>query len=200
MTKMRTQLQQMLAGTEKDLPVTSGLNVNGQALKQSDIVAKLQGWIQLCETSDGAKVAAGSAVGALKAIAQEVTQFRVSFGRALQQYLGESSPLLADFGLGTSERKVPNSKTRVLAQAKGTATRTARKTMGSVQKKTVKGAPVASVTLAPDTEPTVVSVASQASSAAGTTGAVNPAVAAQSAAPVASIDGPNPVPIGGGGK
>jgi predicted component of type VI protein secretion system len=195
MTKKQMKLQQLLAGVEKDLPATSSLNVNGEALKQSDIVTKLQGWIQLYEQKDGAKVAAGSAVGALKQIGQEVTQFTVSFGRALKQFLGESSPLLADFGLGIAERKAPSSKTRVLAQAKGAATRVARKTMGAVQKKAVKGAPVASVTVAPNAETSVVSVDSQASAAAGAPDAVNP-----TASPLASNGGPSPVPIGGGGK
>ena len=187
MTKMQMKLQQLLAGTQKDLPETSSLNVNGQALKQSDIVTKLEGWIQLYEQKDGAKAAAGSAVGAAKAIGQEVTQFAVSFGRAVKQALGESSPLLADFGLGSTVRKVPTSKTRVLAQAKGAATRKARNTLGSVQKKAVKGAPVTSVTIAPNAEMSVVSADSQASSAAGAADAVTPAV-------------PSPVPIGGGGK
>jgi hypothetical protein len=187
MTKMQMKLQQLLAGTQKDLPATSSLNVNGQALKQSDIVTKLQGWIQLYEQKDGAKAAAGSAVGALKLTTVEVRQFVLAFSQVLKQFLGKGSPLLADFGLKTTEPKVPTSETRALAHAKSLATRAARKTMGSVQKKAVKGAPVATVTLAPDAEPSVVSVNSQASSAAGATDAVNPAV-------------PSPVPIGGGGK
>ena len=67
MTKEQTQVQQMLAGTQKDLPATSTVDFDGQELKQSDIVAKLEGWIQLFEQKDVAKAAAGTAATALKA-------------------------------------------------------------------------------------------------------------------------------------
>jgi hypothetical protein len=186
MTKAQTQVQQLLAGAEKDLPVTSTVDINGQEMKQSDIVAKLQGWIQLYEQKDAAKVAAGTAVQALKAVVPEITQFKVVFGQALKQVLGKSSPLLSDFGLGVTQRKVPTAATRVLAKAKSAATRKARNTMGSVQKKTVKGAGVTSVTVSPNAAPSVVSAGSQPGSAA----VGSPVVAS----------GAETVPIGGGGK
>jgi hypothetical protein len=182
MTKAQTQLQQMLAGAQKDLPATSTVDINGQELKQSDIVAKLQGWIQLCEQKDAAKAAAGTAVQALKAIEPEVTQFKVSFGQALKQVLGKSSPLLSDFGLNVTQRKVPTTETRLLAKAKSAATRAARKTMGKEQKKAVKGLGVTSVTVSPNAEPSVVSAGSQAVGS-----------------PLAAV-GAGSVPIGGGGK
>jgi len=170
MTKAQTQVQVMLAGTQKDLPVTSMVDINGQQMKQSDIVAKLEGWIQLYEQKSAARAAAGTAVQALKAAG--ITQFRVSFAQALKQVLGKSSPLLGDFGLNVTQRKVPTTETRLLAKAKSAATRKARNTLGSVQKKAVKGLGVTSVTVSPNAEPSVVSAGSQ----------------------------PDAVPIGGGGK
>ncbi len=119
------------------LPATLTLNVEGQALKQSDIV-KSQGWIQLYEQKDGAKAAAGSAVGALKSKRQEVSEFAGAFSQVLKQYLGKSSPLLGDFGLKATERKVLTTQTKILAQARSLATRKARNTLGSVQKKAVR--------------------------------------------------------------
>jgi hypothetical protein len=189
MTKTQTQLQQMLAGTQKNLPATSTVDVNGQELKQSDIVAKLQGWIQLCEQKDAAKAAAITAVQALKEAG--IPQFRVSFFQALKQVLGKSSPLLSDFGLAVTQRKVPTAQTRVLAKAKGAATRRARNTLGKVQKKAVKGLGVTSVTLSPNAAPSVVSAGSQASVAAVSTEAAGSPLVAS---------GAGPVPIGGGGK
>jgi hypothetical protein len=196
MTKAQTQLQQMLAGAQKDLPATSTVDVNGQELKQSDIVAKLQGWIQLYERKDAAKAAAGTAVQALKAIEAEVTGFKVAFAQALKQVLGKSSPLLVDFGLNVTQRKVPTPETRTLAHAKSLATRAARKTLGSQQKKAVKGPGVTSVTVSPDAEPTVVSAGTQPQAAAGP--AETPATQSAGSPPVAS--GAGAVPIGGGGK
>jgi hypothetical protein len=194
MTKTQTQLQQMLAGAQKDLPATSTVDIDGQQLKQSDLVAKLQGWIQLFEQQAAAKAAASTAATALKAAG--ITQFRVSLAQALKQVLGKSSPLLADFGLSTTQRKVPTTETRILAQAKARATRAARKTLGSVQKQAVKGPGVTSVTVSPNADPSVVSAGSQPQSAAGPTETAAP----QAAGSPLVASGAEPVPIGGGGK
>ncbi len=166
----------------------------GSELKQSDIVAKLQGWIQLYEQQSAAKAAASTAAQALKAAG--VTKFKVSFGQALKQVLGKSNPLLSDFGLSIAQRKVPTAQTRILAQAKSAATRAARKTMGSVRKKAVKGTGVTSVTVSPNAETSVVSAGSQLGTAADSTGTAPPQAAGGSLA----VPGAGPVPIGGGGK
>jgi len=193
MTKEQTQLQQMLAGAQKDIPATSMVAVDGEELKQSDLVAKLQGWIQLYGQQDAAKAAASTAAQALKAAG--ITQFRVALGQALRQVLGKSSPLLADFGLAVTQRKVPTTETRILAKAKSAATRAARKTMGSVQKKTVKGPGVTSVTVSPNAETSVVSAGAQPVPAA-----VPTATAPQAAGSPLVASGADTVPIGGGGK
>jgi hypothetical protein len=161
MTKSEAQLQQMLAGVQKDIPAASSVDVNGVEWKQPDLVSKLQSWIQLHEQKDAAKASAGVALLALQGVESEVLQFTVAFRQALKQVFGMSSPLLLDFGLSTPQRKTPSVATRVLAQAKGAATRVARKTMGTQQIKKVKGAPVESVTVDGSGEPTVVSEASQ---------------------------------------
>jgi len=194
MTKAQTQLQQMLAGTQKNLPATSTVDVNGQELKQSDIVAKLQGWIQLCEQKEAAKAAAGTAVQALKEAG--ITEFLVVYVQALKQALGKSSPLLADFGLNVTQRKVPTPETRTLAHAKMLATRAARQTLGSQQKKTVKGPGVTSVTVTPNAKPAVVSAGTQPQVAADPAGTA----ATQMAGGPLAASGASAVPIGGGGK
>ncbi len=108
-TKAQTQLQELLAGAQKDLPATSTVDVDGQEMKQSDIVAKLQGWIQLYEQKDAAKATVSSTVQALQAAG--IPQFRVSFAQALTQVFGKSSPLLGDFGLTITQRKTPSAQT-----------------------------------------------------------------------------------------
>jgi len=194
MTKEQTQLQQMLAGAQKDIPATSMVAVDGEELKQSDLVAKLQGWIQLYGQQDAAKAAASTAAQALKAAG--ITQFRVALGQALRQVLGKSSPLLADFGLAVTQRKVPTTETRILAKAKSAATRAARKTMGSVQKKAVKGTGVTSVTVSPSAGTSVVSAGAQPELAASSTATATPQAVGS---PIAD-PGAGAVPIGGGGK
>jgi len=155
MTKIESQLQLLLAGTQKNIPATSMVGVNGQQMKQADIVAKLQGWIQLLVQKDAAKVPYSTAVQAVQAVASDAHLFRVEYGQALKQVLGKDSPLLADFGLSTPQRKPQTATTRVLAQAKSLATRKARGTLGSVQKQAIKGPGVTSVTV-PSSGPSVV--------------------------------------------
>jgi hypothetical protein len=169
MTKLESQLQLLLAGTQKSIPSTSMVDINGQQMKQADIVAKLQGWIQLLVQKDAAKVPYNTALLAVQAVAPDAHLFKVAYGQALKQVLGKDSPLLADFGLGTPQRKTQTATTRVLAQAKAQATRKARGTLGSVQKKAIKGPGVTSVTV-PSSGPSVVVPA------ASTAGAAEPAL------------------------
>ncbi len=107
MTKLESQLQLLLAGAQKNLPATSTVDVDGQELKQADIVAKLQGWIKLMDQKDAAKAPYGTALLAVQAVTADARQFRVAFAVALKQVFGKNNPLLADFGLNTAQRKVP---------------------------------------------------------------------------------------------
>ncbi len=160
MTKLESELQLLLAGTQKNIPTTSMVDVNGQQMKPADIVAKLQGWIQLMEQKDAAKAPYSTALLAVQAVASDAHQFRVAYGQALKQVLGKNSPLLADFGLSTPQPKPQTATTRVLAQAKSLATRKARGTLGSVQKQAIKGPGVTSVTVPASGPSVVVPVAS----------------------------------------
>ncbi len=174
MTKVETKLQSLLAGTQKNIPATSMVDVNGQQLKQPDIVAKLQGWIQTLESKDAAKGSYNTALLAVEAVLPDISQFGLSYGRALKQVLGENSPLLAEFGLSTVPRKVTTAQTRVVAQAKGSETRKARGTMSRKQKLAIKGPGVTSVTVPGDGSDVVVAVPSQGSGTASSAGAVAP--------------------------
>ena len=147
MQKKETELQQLVAGTQKNLPATSTVDVNGQELKQADIVAKLQAWIPLFQAVDAANAPYRNAQKALQAAAPAIRQFVGLYRQALRQVFGKGSPLLADFGLSTTQQKTPTPATRVLAAAKAAATKKARGTLGKQQRKAVQGAPVAQVTI-----------------------------------------------------
>jgi hypothetical protein len=156
MQKTETQLQQLVAGTQKDIPATSMVDVNGTNLKQSDVLAKLQGWIGIYQSVSSAKATYETAQQSLKASDPEIHEFIVAYGQALKQVLGKSNPLLADFGLNLTQRKPPSAETQVLATAKRAATRKARQTLGKVQKKSVKGVAVTQV-IVPASGPQAVS-------------------------------------------
>ena len=147
MQKRETELQQLVAGTQKNLPATSTVDVKGQELKQADIVAKLQGWMPLFQQVDATNAPYRNAQQALQAAAPVIRQFVGLYREALRQVFGKGNPLLADFGLSATQRKTPTPATHVLAAAKATATRKARNTLGKQQRKAIQGAPVTEVTV-----------------------------------------------------
>ena len=162
MQKKETELQQLVAGTQKNLPATSTVDVNGQELKQADIVAKLQSWIPLYQQVDATNAPYRNAQQALQAAAPAIRQFVGLYRQTLRQVFGKGNPLLADFGLSVTQLKTPTPATHVLAAAKAAATKKARNTLGKQQRKAVKGAPVTQVTIpaavpssGPQSEPTV---------------------------------------------
>ncbi len=89
MQKRETELQQLVAGTQKNLPATSTVDVNGQELKQTDIVAKLQGWIPLYQQVDATNAPYRNAQQALHTAAPAIRQFVGLYRLALRQVFRE---------------------------------------------------------------------------------------------------------------
>jgi hypothetical protein len=151
MKKLELNFQQLLAGTQTELPPTLTMHVDGEQLTQAQIVARLQGFLAVYEQVSATKAAYGQALLAQEAMAVQAQAFKVSYGQVLHHVLGKASPMLASFGINVVERKAPTAETQVLAHAKRLATRKARGTLGKRQKKLIKGAEVAAVTVsAPD--------------------------------------------------
>jgi hypothetical protein len=150
MQKRHAQLQQLVAGTQKNLATTSTVDVNGQELKQTDIVAQLQSWIPLFQQVDATIAPYRDATKALRAAAPAIRQYVGLYRMALRQVFGKGSPLLADFGMSVTQQKTPTPATHVVATAKAASTRKARGTLGKQRRKTVKGAPVTQVTIPAD--------------------------------------------------
>jgi len=179
MHKIENQMQQLVAGTQKNLPATSTVDVNGQELKQTDIVAQFQSWIELYQQVDATNAPYRNAVKALLAATPAIRKYIGSYRQALRQVFGKGSPLLADFGMSTTQPRTPTTATHVLATAKAAATRKARNTLGKQQRKAVKADPVTKVTVSAD-GPAVSSSASQ----------VTPAPSAAEAPSAVSTVGP----------
>ncbi len=123
------------------------MHVDGEELTQAQVVAKLQGYLDVYERVNAAKAAYGQALEAQEAMAAQAHAFKVSYGQALRHVLGKASPALATFGISVQQRKTPTAQTQLLANAKRLATRKARGTLGKRQKAKIKGADVASVTV-----------------------------------------------------
>jgi hypothetical protein len=150
MQKLEWDFQQLLNGTQTELPATVSVYVDGQLLTQPQLIAKLQAYLQVYEQLAAAKAAYGQALQALQGIADEGHAFKVAYGQALHHVLGKASPSLGSFGVSVIERKTPTVETQLLAHAKRLATRKARGTLGKRQKLRIKGADVGAVTVTED--------------------------------------------------
>jgi hypothetical protein len=136
----------LIAGIQKHLGTTS-ITVDSTTYTSANVVTMLEGRV----TASNALVAATAAFHAAVQANQDpvLTAFILKLTQAIRIMYASSPAVLADFGIAPPKTRVVTPETKVLAAAKAKATRKARNTMGSVQKKNVKGT-VTSVTVTPD--------------------------------------------------
>jgi hypothetical protein len=130
---------QVIAGIQKHLQNVSSLPLVGSTYTPADLVKLVQSRIDATGQADATKATWHSSVLAGEALNTKLTPVL----RALRQYVinvfGAASPVLADFGFAPPKSATRTPEEKAAATAKAKATRTARHTMGKVQKKTVKG-------------------------------------------------------------
>jgi hypothetical protein len=153
-TRTKATLQQrvrsLIAGTQKEHP-TGQLTFGGNTYESSALVQLLQNLDGAIAASDAAKAKWSDA---LKVMRDEEAKMQPVI-RAYQSYLvsllGNAPSTLAEYGLAPRKVRAPLTvEQQAAAAAKRKATRKARNTMGSVQKKAVTG-DVASVVITPVT-------------------------------------------------
>jgi hypothetical protein len=143
---------QVIAGIEKHLQTVPSLPLLGSAYTPADLVKLVQSRLDAASTTTTTKANWHSTVVAEKALNAKLTPVL----RALRQYVinvfGAASPVLADFGFAPSKLTTRTPEEKAAATAKAKATRAARHTMGTKQKKGVKGA-VTGIVVTPITAP-----------------------------------------------
>ena len=120
------------------------ITLDGEVYKPKDLQSQFQAEVDAAKVTQSAKTAYAQAVLAEEKVAAQLTLIR----KALRAYLigvyGATSATVAEFGFTPKETTV-DVATKADAIAKRTATRAARGTKGSRQKKEITGAkPVAS--------------------------------------------------------
>ena len=175
--QQQTADQNLINGLTKHESVLSSFLVGGTSFKTSDVITALQARLAAANTAQSTRATWQAAVKA-NATERASTQTLVSGVRQqVQVMFGGSIDTLADFGLKTRKvRTDPTPEEKVAAAAKAKATRAARHTMGTKQKKSVKGtvttivAPTSPVASPPAAAPSPVASAPPA----GNTGAGTP--------------------------
>jgi hypothetical protein len=141
---------QLLQGADKHLKKDWILYVAGKKYVASDIVTLLESRLDAAQETTLAKAAWHKVRAHEETLLQESAQAVAAFRQNMLAMFADSPDALADFGL--TQRKAPRALTPaelVEKAAKAKATRAARHTMGSRQKKAIQGSVVSSNAVAP---------------------------------------------------
>jgi hypothetical protein len=174
--KTKTTLQQrvssLISGTQKHY-TTGTLMVGGVSYDPATLIQTLQGLSNALVASDAAKAKWNDALTSLRDESAKVEPVIRAYQSYLVSSFGNAPSTLADFGLAPRKARAPlTAQEQAAAAAKSKATRTARNTMGSQQRKKVKGN-VANVVVtpvvagAPVVQSTATAAASQTASPSG---------------------------------
>ena len=142
--------QQLIAGTAKHLTTATPVAFMGGSFTPAQITTELDQVVTLRSAVNTAKAAVTAKVATEKTDLPSLRTFIAAYNAYLKVTFGSSPDVLADFGMVPKARSTPTTATKAAAVVKRTATRAARHTMGTVQKKAVKG-DVTGVTMTPVT-------------------------------------------------
>ena len=132
--------EQLIAGTNKHLANTAQVMVAGQSLSPAQVTGKLQTLVTLRSDVNAARASTKAKVAVEKADMPSLRIFMDAFVTFVKAAYGNQPDVLADFGVHPKARAPLTVEAKAAAAAKRDATRKARHTMGSRQKKDVKGA------------------------------------------------------------
>jgi hypothetical protein len=164
--------QQLSAGTAKHLSNGTSVTFLGSSFTADQITSKLQLLVTLRSDANAAKATAKTKIANEAAQLPALNAFMTAFKAYLRVTYGTSPDVLADFGMQPKTRAPLTVEAKAAAVAKGSATRAARHTMGSKQKKGIKGA-VTGVLVTPITASTPSVTASGSPATPATSGGTN---------------------------
>jgi hypothetical protein len=140
--------EQLVAGTSKHLANVTQVMLAGGSFTPTQITEKLQAIVKLRNDVEAAKASTKAKLAVEKTDMAPLRTFMGAFVTFVKAAYGTSPDVLADFGLHPKARTPQTVEAKTAAAAKRKATRAARHTMGSKQKKDVKGA-VIGITVTP---------------------------------------------------
>jgi hypothetical protein len=132
---------QLIAGTNKHLASATQIMLAGGSFTPAQVTAQLQALVKLRADVDAARALTKAKLAVQKADMPALRVFMDAMVTFVNAAFGNAPDVLADFGLNPTKARTPLTvEAKVAAAAKSKATRLARHTMGTQQKKSVKGA------------------------------------------------------------
>jgi hypothetical protein len=181
-TQVTALAKQLIAGTAKHLTSTTQVALLGGSFTPDQITSKLQLLVTLRSDVDASKATTKAKIASEAAQLPALRAFMSAFESFVKAAYGSSPDVLADFGISPKARTPLTVEAKAAAAAKRAATRAARHTLGTNQKKAIKG-DVTGVLVTPITasHPTVApSGATAPATSTGTTAASTPTAPATS--------------------
>jgi len=134
------------AGVQQHLANEPSLTLDGKDYKPSDVISICLGFIQAVDAVTAAKATWKATVKSMRTAAATFRAIEVAMHRFLVSKYGADNSVLADFGFEPKTRKQLPVAEKAVAAEKSVATRQARGTKGTKQKKAIKGNPPATPT------------------------------------------------------
>jgi hypothetical protein len=143
-----------VVGTRKHFPNGSQtLQVGNVTYTVDGLAAAMQSIVDIHDAVEASKAATKSKLQAEDAKTPSNLALVHGFEMMVRGMFGNSADALADFGLSPPKVRAPmTAEQKAVASAKRTATRKARHTMGTNQKKDIKGNVTASLVVTPASE------------------------------------------------
>ena len=136
---LQQRVRSLIAGTQKHTP-TGPLTFGGATYDATSLVQTLQSLGNAIAASDAAKAKWNDALKVMQDEQAKVAPVIRDYQSYIVSLLGNAPSTLAEYGLAPRKVRTPLTvEQKAAAAAKGAATRAARHTMGTVQKKRVKG-------------------------------------------------------------
>jgi hypothetical protein len=144
--------QQLIAGTNKHFANASSLAFASATYTPAQVVTSLQRLVTLRADVDSAKAVTQAKLADERAQAPSLRSFMAAFVSFVRTTFSNSPDVLADFGVHPKARTPLTVEQKAARAAKSKATRDARHTAGSKQKRAVKGT-VVGITVTPISAP-----------------------------------------------
>ena len=149
--------QKIIAALGSQFRATATISIGGNVYRAKDLQTQLQAEVDAAKATQSAETAYQQAVLSEEKVGAQAALIRKDLRVYLIGVYGAKSATVAEFGFTPKEATV-DVKTKAAAIVKSAATRAARGTMGSRQKKEIKGTVPAAPSSAPSVAPQVNSV------------------------------------------
>jgi hypothetical protein len=132
--------KKLVAGTVKHLAGVTQVMLEGGTYTPAEVQARLLAFATLRDDVDAAKAVEKAKIAAEETQAPALRSFMLSYETFVKAAYGNQPDVLADFGMEAKKARAPLTvEQKAAAAAKRKATRAARHTMGTQQRKAVKG-------------------------------------------------------------